>query len=288
MQPLDSPILLTNSLTHKSVIEQSATCLPFLKWAGGKRWLSSYLREAVGIVEGQYIEPFLGSGASYFSLRPHRAVLSDSNKELIATYRGIQLYAQAVSKHLSEHHSKHRKEYYYQLRDCTPVGFAAKAARFIYLNRTCWNGLYRVNLNGIFNVPIGTKTAVTLATDDFKATSALLKSAILCNCDFEHSVNRAQRGDVLFCDPPYTVRHNNNGFVKYNEHLFVWQDQVRLRDALLRAQSRGARIFVTNADHESIRELYKTHFDITCMTRFSSIGGAKAQRGKYAELLIIG
>jgi DNA adenine methylase len=169
-----------------------------------------------------------------------------------------------------------------------PEGFAQKAARFIYLNRTCWNGLYRVNLNGEFNVPIGTKTSVLLGSDDFPSTSQTLQSATLIAGDFEVAIDQAQAGDVVFCDPPYTVRHNNNGFVKYNEQLFVWQDQVRLKDSLERAQARGARVFVTNADHESVRELYSGNFKTTALKRFSPIGGTNAVRGKYSELLISG
>src|SRR5699024_9439870 len=114
-----------------------------------------------------------------------------------------------------------------------------RAARFIYLNRTCWNGLYRVNKQGKFNVPIGTKVNVRLESDNFMLTSDILKKVDLLISDFENIVDGALEDDFVFADPPYTVAHNNNGFIKYNEKLFSWSDQVRLRDAIIRARERG-------------------------------------------------
>lgn len=262
--------------------------LPFLKWAGGKRWLASHMRELIGDVDGRYIEPFLGSAAVFFALQPRKAILSDRNRELVGTYRALQTQSAAVERHLATHQQLHSKSHYYSVRDAIPQTFARKAARFIYLNRTCWNGLYRVNLDGRFNVPIGTKTTVLMESDDFGRVSDILRCAEINHADFEQSVSQAKRGDVVFCDPPYTVRHNHNGFVKYNEELFSWTDQIRLRDSLRIARDRGARVFITNADHESIRELYGQDFDIKEFERYSSIGGAKAKRGNYSELLIMG
>lgn len=267
--------------THQIIV-------PFLKWAGGKRWLASHLSDLIGEVEGNYIEPFLGSAAVFFTLRPRSAVLSDRNRELVGAYRALQTQSKAVERHLAEHQERHSKSHYYKVRDVIPETFAKRAARFIYLNRTCWNGLYRVNLHGRFNVPIGTKSAVLMESDDFESVSKVLRRADISHADFQISVSQAKAGDVIFCDPPYTVRHNQNGFVKYNEDLFSWADQVRLRDALRTARDRGARVFITNADHESIRELYGQDFDIHEFERYSSIGGANAVRGNYSELLITG
>ena len=230
----------------------SPTLLPFHKWAGRKRWIASRLKDRIGKVSGVYIEPFVGSAAVYFSVRPQRALLSDCNLELINTYRALQSQQKAVSRHLREYQKLHSAEFYCQMRDQRPTTLAKKAARFIYLNRTCWNGLYRVNTRGEFNVPIGTKDAVILASDDFLRTQSTLRTAHIKYCDFEQSVDSAEDGDVLFCDPPYTVRHQLNGFVKYNETLFSWADQIRLRDSLIKAKDRGVRVFITNADHESI------------------------------------
>ncbi|WP_236580513.1 DNA adenine methylase [Rubrivivax sp. A210] len=262
--------------------------VPFLKWAGGKRWLASHMRSVIGAIRGRYIEPFVGSGAVFFAVQPSSALLSDSNRELIYTYRAIKSQWRAVGRHLAGHHALHCKEHYYSVRRSTPSTFAARAAKFIYLNRTCWNGLYRVNLNGQFNVPIGTKTAVIMDSDDFGAIAAILSNAEIIHADYEYSISQAVAGDVVFCDPPYTVRHKHNGFIKYNEDLFSWADQVRLRNLLLMARNRGVRVFVTNADHQSIRELYSAQFDIHEFERFSSIGGARAIRGSYPELLIVG
>lgn len=262
--------------------------LPFLKWAGGKRWIARRLKDRIGHISGTYIEPFLGSAAVYFSILPERALLSDCNFELVNAYRALQLQYKAVLRHLTNYQILHSTAFYYEMRGRHPKTLAKKAARFIYLNRTCWNGLYRVNTRGDFNVPIGTKDAVLLVSDDFSRMHTTLKNAQIRCSDFQQSIDAAGEGDVLFCDPPYTVRHKFNGFIKYNETLFSWADQVRLRDSLVRAKDRGARIFITNADHESIHELYARNFAIESTSRFSPIGGLKAARGKFSELLITG
>lgn len=262
--------------------------LPFLKWAGGKRWLmplAAAMREASITT---YIEPFLGSGAMYFGLRPENAILSDRNQELIETYQSIADDWESVLSHLRRHDRRHSSEYYYTVRDQRPRTASTRAARFIYLNRTCWNGLYRVNRRGIFNTPIGTKTSALLDTDDFGGVSQLLKGATLVAADFELQIDKANQGDLVFADPPYTVRHQNNGFVKYNEQLFSWEDQERLQGALLRAKKRGAIVICTNADHSSVRSLYKDDFRIFSLTRYSSIAGNGGTRGNYAEIVLIG
>ncbi|CAN7353640.1 DNA adenine methylase [Polaromonas sp. LjRoot131] len=259
---------------------------PFLKWAGGKRWLSSKVVHAVAPVAGRYIEPFLGSGAVFFALEPKKAILSDTNEELISSYAAVRNDPYQVLSLLKEHQRLHSVEYYYQIRAYKPRNEYRKAARFIYLNRTCWNGLYRVNLNGTFNVPIGTKSTVLLQTDDWETTAATLKSATLLCQDFEKSIDAAKAGDVVFADPPYTVKHNLNGFIKYNNALFSWDDQIRLRDALRRAKQRGARVVATNACHQSVRELYSEGFDVISLSRASVLAGASIHRGKYEELFI--
>lgn len=266
--------------------EQSKETLPFLKWAGGKRWLTSAHFGLFPELFGRYYEPFLGSGAVFFSLRPKEAMLADINPELIDCYAAVRDEWQKVQDLLAGHHKNHSKEYYYNVRKNKLLDPAEKAARLIYLNRTCWNALYRVNLKGEFNVPIGTKTNVVLGTDDFEGVSRLLKGATLAHLDFEKVIDQAQEGDLIFADPPYTVKHNFNGFVKYNEKMFHWDDQVRLSECLIRASGRGCLIFLTNANHPSIVELYENDFDLSPMKRSSRIAASSSNRGMYEELVI--
>ncbi|WP_251878434.1 Dam family site-specific DNA-(adenine-N6)-methyltransferase [Achromobacter sp. Marseille-Q4954] len=260
--------------------------VPFLKWAGGKRWLIPSIDLPNLQKYENYIEPFLGGGALYFSLLPKHAILSDKNPDLIETYAAIKTNPGKIASRLDVHQRLHSAEHFYQVRAAVPVNKFDRAARFIYLNRTCWNGLYRVNKKGQFNVPIGTKTNVNLDTDDWVETSKSLKSATITHQDFEISIDMAQDGDLVFADPPYTVKHNNNGFVKYNESIFSWQDQIRLKDCLLRAARRGATIILTNAAHDSIRDLYAHGFKIKVLERASVLSGSSASRGRFQELFI--
>lgn len=260
--------------------------VPFLKWAGGKRWLVSSYSDFLTLPYERYIEPFLGSGAVFFHLAPTKAILADSNKELIEAYQVIKDDWKSVKKELGKHHRNHSKNYYYAVRKSNPRTPHTRAARFIYLNRTCWNGLYRVNLNGEFNVPLGTKTAVILESDDFEATAALLKNADLRAGDFENIINLAGPGDLVFVDPPYTVKHNLNGFIKYNETLFTWKDQVRLRDSIVRAKKRGAAVLLTNAYHGSVRRLYQD-IGIHHRLKRNSVLAASSDKRKLCEELLV-
>lgn len=259
---------------------------PFLKWAGGKRWLTAGYSGLFPKNFGCYFEPFLGGGAAYFSLRPSSAFLSDINAELIDCYIAVREDWQIVQELLAEHHKKHSKEHYYEIRQNKPVNLVEKAARFIYLNRTCWNALYRVNRKGEFNVPIGTKTNVLLGSDDFEGVSKLLHGATITSEDFEEIIDQAKAGDLIFADPPYTVKHNFNGFVKYNEQMFRWEDQERLSRCLIRASKRGCLIVSTNAHHPSIIELYENDFSLTPVIRSSVIAADSSNRGRYEELVI--
>ncbi|TGL17912.1 Dam family site-specific DNA-(adenine-N6)-methyltransferase [Leptospira yanagawae] len=260
--------------------------LPFLKWAGGKRWLIDKYGDKFFSNPDRLIEPFVGSGAVYFGLSPKRAILCDKNADLINTYQAIKDDWQTVVKHLKIHDRNHSYEYYYKLRSQKNRSYAAKAAQFIYLNRTCWNGLYRVNRKGEFNVPMGSKTKVVMDTDDFEKISKQLTNAKLLSGDFTLAINQAKQGDFVFADPPYTVKHNNNGFVKYNEGLFSWDDQIRLRDSLQEAIKRGAKVLVTNAYHSSVRSLYQGMGEIMKLNRPSIIAANSSARGIYEEMVI--
>lgn len=271
----------TIKASHKNTITQ-----PFLKWAGGKRWLASTHHTLLPTTFDKYYEPFLGSAAIFFSLEPDKAVLADVNKELVDCYVALKDDYLSVEKHLEVHHAYHSHEYYYKIRATKPRNLAKKAARFIYLNRTCWNGLYRVNLNGQFNVPKGTKTNVLLGTDNFKSVSDMLQNVELLNADFAVTLSNAKKGDFIFVDPQYTVKHNFNGFVKYNETMFRWEDQLRLSEFLIAASQRGCQILMTNANHPSIVDLYKHDFELIPLTRPSVIAASSANRGMYQELVI--
>lgn len=260
---------------------------PFLKWAGGKRWFVHSYSDYLPDCYDRYIEPFLGSGAVFFHLQPKTALLGDANSELIETYQVLKDNWKLVVRYLKRHHGQHSSEYYYQMRAMKPRSPATRAARFIYLNRTCWNGLFRVNRQGAFNVPIGTKQTVLFEDDRFDEVSAALRHTELHPGDFEGLIDRAEYGDLVFVDPPYTVRHNHNAFIKYNEKLFSWDDQERLFYALKRAKHRGAQIVSTNACHKSLRQLYSSTFKLVEVKRNSPISSKAETRKQFEELLIL-
>lgn len=262
--------------------------IPLLKWPGGKRWFVSHHRDLLPLTYNRYFEPFLGGGSVFFHLEPKRAVLGDTNAELIATYKVVKRNRKALEALLEDHQRRHSVEYYYRVRDAIPAGKIEQAARTLYLNRTCFNGIYRVNSKGEFNVPVGTRASVIRDTDDFVAAARLLKAADLRVADFEPLIEEACAGDLVFADPPYTVQHNNNGFVKYNELLFRWADQERLAETLRRAKDRGVKVVATNADHSTVRELYEQRgFLVRALERNSSISGSSASRKRIQELVIL-
>ena len=259
---------------------------PFLKWAGGKRWLAPRLSELAPTHFRRYFEPFLGGGAVALELLPTSAFLSDRSADLIQTYQVIQRAPRQLQALLLHHHSKHTASYYYEIRAAIPQCPIEAAGRFIYLNRTCWNGLYRVNRRGEFNVPRGTKTRVLYADEDFDALSRMIRNYEFRCSDFESAVDLAEEGDLLYADPPYTVAHNYNGFLKYNSKIFSWADQVRLEGSLRRAVRRGAVVYVSNADHPSIVDLYRNWPRSERLERHSVIAGAAKARKATTELLM--
>lgn len=258
---------------------------PFLKWAGGKQWLAKNPLNLFPQSFSRYLEPFLGGGTIFFHLNPRRSYLSDLNSDLINAYSAIKTNHIEVVELLKAHQDNHCSDYYYAVRSCREDCPIREAARFIYLNRTCWNGLYRVNLKGRFNVPIGTKTQVLMQKDNFALTANRLKNAKLYSCDFEETIEKAGPNDFVFVDPPYTVKHNLNGFIKYNEDLFSWDDQVRLRGCIDNAVSRGAMVLVLNANHKSIVSLYSGYKKIA-LYRASVLSGKSEFRGETSELAI--
>lgn len=260
---------------------------PLLKWAGGKRWFISNYSDLLPHSFNRYIEPFLGSAVVFFWLNPASSILADLNSDLIETYLAIKANPQAVLKHLLVHKRLHSTNYYYQMRATSTRKLVTKAAKFIYLNRTCFNGIYRVNSEGKFNVPKGTKNSVVYPKDDFQAISAVLHGAKLYAQDFEKTILMAKKGDFVYSDPPYTVRHNNNNFVKYNELIFNWKDQERLASTLTSAANKGAYVMLSNANSECIKELYpESMWSHLVLHRHSVIASDAKNRRETSELLI--
>lgn len=256
---------------------------PFLRWAGGKRWLAPLLAKKLGCWQGQYVEPFLGSGAVFFALRPRTAVLADTNEELIACYRGVRKDAASVVERLLAYSTD--EETYYRVRAQRPRTDLSRAARFIYLNRTSFNGLWRVNRNGDYNVPYGHK-AVDLAwlePDILAAGRALENVELICQ-DFKKTMSYRRAGTLVFCDPPYITGHENNGFRHYNQKLFSWDDQQHLARLATAAAGRGVHVVVSNAHHKSLAALYRG-MHATELSRRCSLSGVPTGRGRVPEYL---
>lgn len=260
----------------------------FLKWPGGKRWLLKKLPEIFSIQFNNYYEPFLGSGAVFFHLCPEESVLSDVNEELINLFVQMRDHPQELAKQLQAHQKKHSKAYYYEIRDKNYVSPMERAGRFLYLNRTCFNGMYRENKNGKFNVPIGTKDNCMYDIDKFEHYSNALKNAELMTCDFRDTIKKAGSGDLLFVDPPYTIgQAQQNSFIKYNSKLFSWNDQEDLCNEIVAARNRGVIIISTNAYCDELLEMYKIEgFYVQPIEKKSTISGVIDKRRKTTELLI--
>jgi DNA adenine methylase len=260
---------------------------PFIKWPGGKRWAAARIANLIKPhLFGTYFEPFLGGGAVFFHMRPRRSLLADINEDLINTYRAVRNDPQGLARTLRR--QSVTAETYYRIRTLEPVASMARAARFLYLNRTAFGGIYRLNLAGEFNVPYGggdRTPEVLWKTDVLQAASKALRLARLKVGDFELIVDSAGTGDVVYCDPTYTVAHDNNGFIRYNERNFSWSDQQRLADAAFRAAGRGAVVIVTNAHHTAIKQLYRgARFET--LSRVSTVTPRSKLRGLVKELLI--
>lgn len=258
----------------------------FLKWAGGKRWLVKRHSDLLPEEFNRYYEPFVGSGAVFFALQPERGQISDASPDLINLYKIMKSEPSGLMRSLRRHSANHNHSYYYQVRASSPRSEVQRAARTIYLNRTCWNGLFRVNQQGQFNVPKGTKDTVIFPTDDFAGVSKLLRHIRVRCCDFEEAIDGARKDDFLFVDPPYTVRHNNNGFIKYNDAIFTWEDQLRLNRSINRARARGVKILLTNADHGPLREMYESMGEIHTLPRPSVISGRTYGRKETSEIAV--
>lgn len=256
----------------------------FIRWAGGKKWALPYIKEVICDIDYRhYHEPFLGGGALFFNITSHyRSYLSDANAELINAYICIRDEVDKVIGFLS--HYTNTKDEYYRLRSNIPDDKYEKAARFIFLNHTSYNGLYRVNKHGIYNVPYGGRKWACNETH-FKSVSEKLKNTNISACDFECNKYKVTRGDLVFLDPPYSVSNNNNGFIKYNQTLFSLTDQYRLSDYIDYIKRKDAYYILTNAAHTTIDDIFDKGDSRIELSRKSLIGGKNAKRESVSELL---
>lgn len=238
-----------------------ANAEPFLRWAGGKRWLAKVLAPILAARlgrNGTYFEPFLGSGAVFFALQPERAVLSDQNTELMTTFREVALHPEMILNKLAKMPSS--REEYYRVRKSRPRSDLSRAVRFLYLNRNCYGGLYRENMQGVFNVPYGggDRNHRFLCANDTlqRASTFLSKPGVeLHVCDFETVLSRAGEGDVAYCDPTYRGVTRNQ-FDRYGRMVFRWADQLRLSRHVLQAYERGSVVVLSNTTCNGILDLY--------------------------------
>ncbi len=256
---------------------------PFLRWAGGKKWLIKHLDKLLP-ADGfnRYFEPFLGGGSIFLAINPQKkSFLSDLNEELIQTYSTLKESPESIIEVLEQF--QNTKEFYYEIREEQFKNSIQKAARFIYLNQTSFNGIYRVNLKGKYNVPYGFRTKNFLEKDKLIAVSERLKNTALSHGDFFKIKSKVKEKDLIFLDPPYTVSHNDNGFIKYNQKLFSLKDQERLSKLIDHIKDQGAFYILTNAAHKKIDEIFNKGDYRFVKERASLVGGINAERGQIKE-----
>lgn len=273
-------------LSVRAHLTNSAIPRPFLKWVGSKRLILKYLVDVLPGCFRTYREPFLGSGSLFFLIRPQRAVLSDTCSELIETFEAVRDGKESVLRYLRD--LKPQKKLFYEVRQNRSHGRFKRAAQFIFLNKTCWNGLYRVNSQGQFNVPFGAKPPKQIADPiniEHCAEQLQRPGVAVQTCDFEENLSQASIGDLVYLDPPYVTSHNDNGFIEYNERLFSWQDQLRLAEMARVARDRGAHVIVSNANDSRVIRLYKG-FNIMQFSRKSTLASDKARRNTVTEVII--
>ncbi len=265
---------------------------PFLKWAGGKSKLIPQYNSYFPSDYQTYYEPFLGGGAVFFHLqyfRYSRAVLTDINSELITTYLCVRDNVDELINILKEHQSRHNREYYYHIRANPASTNLEQAARLIYLNRTCFNGLYRVNSQGKFNVPLGRYNNPKICQEDLlRAASAALSKSEIRQADFADVLNFAiDKNDFVFFDPPYHPISDTSYFTAYSRNSFCEKDQERLRDICAELASRGVKVMICNSDCDFIKKIYtQINFNIYRIEAARSINSNIKKRGMIYELLI--
>lgn len=268
-------------------LEEMIVKKPFLRWTGGKNWLIPKLSKIVSKINyNNYHEPFIGGGSVFFALNPkEKSFLSDINFDLINCYTCIKNSPEKVIQYLSLF--KQNKDEYYKLRDQKFDNIFKEASKFIYLNKTSFNGIYRVNSEGKYNVPYGNKSFnIEILEKLINSGSNQLKNTVIKNQDFKKSLDLIKPNDLVFLDPPYTITHNNNGFIKYNEKLFSIDEQHNLSSYIDNVISRDAYFILSNAFHPDVKSIYtKENTKRYILERKSVISGKKTSRNIYKEYL---
>ena len=268
---------------------------PFVKWAGGKRQILDKLKKYIPDEYNTYYEPFIGGGALLFELSPRSAVINDSNAELINVYQVLcnEEKFKKMCKILNSHETKHSEEYYYEIRNkdrnkstYNKLSDYTRAARTIYLNKACFNGLYRVNSKGEFNVPFGKKTKVNTYEGNNLITVSnylTMNDIKILNVDFEEAVATAKKGDFVYFDPPYDS--DKAIFNSYTEEGFNKDDQRRLASVYKELDKKGVYVMLSNHNTVLIKELYKD-YNIHIIEAKRNINSNAEKRGKVEEVII--
>lgn len=264
---------------------------PVVKFVGGKAKLLPELLSRMPATYGRYYEPFVGGGALFFALQPERAVLGDVNADLINVYQQVAQNAESICVELAGDRESHNEIYYYRSREVwnqdkanlTPL---ARAAMFLYLNRCCFNGLWRVNRAGKFNVPMGRYTdPLAGMADRIRAAAPVLARAELRTGDFAETLTDVEPGDLVYCDPPYHPLTPTANFRSYTSNGFTNEDQVRLAETVRALAARGVQVMASNSDTPFIRKLYAgMRIDSVECARAINSNGAK--RGKVGEVIV--
>ena len=272
-------------------IEQKKKIKPFIKWAGGKTQMLKSLKPFLKTDYNKYIEPFLGGGAVFFNIQPKKSILSDYNKELITAYRVIN-GPRKIDKLMNELMINYvpysnNEEMYYKIRDRELSGNKIKdTARFIYLNKSCFNGLYRVNKSGKFNVPFGKKkNTMVLDPKNLNACMEALKNTKLLCGDFYKTMKYIEKNDLVYLDPPYAPLSKTSDFTDYTDKGFNQFDQMRLKNYCDEITKKGAKFILNNSDVPFINELYN-EYNVMHISISRAISAKKESRVKVGEVII--
>jgi DNA adenine methylase len=262
---------------------------PILKWAGGKSGILEQMIPHFPSSFERYFEPFFGGGAVFFaSLDGTSAMLNDANDELINLYSVVRDHPHELMAALDSHSKLYCEEYYYEVRSYSALSRIERAARTVFLNKTGFNGLYRQNSSGGFNVPFGKRPVCPALFDkeNLLSVSIRLKQAVLSTMDFEDHMSQARAGDFVYCDPPYEPLSTTSSFNAYKGGGFTQADQSRLKVACIAAQKRGAFVAVSNSSAPFIKSLY-SECEIMKIAAKRAINSKGDKRGEVEELLVL-